>query len=149
MGWPARVERTVIEASSSMRTRAGGRAGATAQGCNVAAGVGASRTGMTGARVDAGGGRWIWARGRRAGGRRAAGALPEHGVAGAVPWARHGAGHARLFDDQVAWLAVACSKGAVMGLMRIAWRTVGAIVTRVAEDAMAGVDRFAGLRRIG
>ena len=33
--------------------------------------------------------------------------------------------------------------------MRIAWRTVGAIVTRVTEDAMAGVDRFAGLRRIG
>jgi transposase len=36
-----------------------------------------------------------------------------------------------------------------MALMRVAWRTVGAIVTRVAEDAMAGVDRFAGLRRIG
>jgi hypothetical protein len=26
---------------------------------------------------------------------------------------------------------------------------VGAIITRVAADAMAGVDRFAGLRRIG
>lgn len=35
------------------------------------------------------------------------------------------------------------------GVMRIAWRTVGAIVTPVAEDAMAGVDRFAGLRRMG
>ncbi len=33
--------------------------------------------------------------------------------------------------------------------MRIAWRTVGAIVTRVAKDAMSGVDRLAGLRRIG
>jgi transposase len=74
---------------------------------------------------------------------------PEHGVVVAVPWARHSAGHSRLFDDQVAWLAVACSKSALMGLMRIAWCTVGAIVTRVAEDAMAGVDRFAGLRRIG
>ena len=75
---------------------------------------------------------------------------PEHGVVvAALPWARHGAGHTRFFDDQVAWLAVACSKSAVMTLMRIAWRTVGAIVTRVAEDAMAGVDRFAGLRRIG
>jgi transposase len=75
---------------------------------------------------------------------------PEHGVlVAAVPWARHGAGHTRFFDDQVAWLAVACSKTAVTELMRIAWRTVGAIVTRVAEDAMSGVDRFARLRRIG
>ena len=73
-----------------------------------------------------------------------------HGVVvAAVPWARHGAGHTRFFDDQVAWLAVMCSKSAVMELMRIAWRTVGAIVTRVADDAMAGVDRLAGLRRIG
>ena len=70
------------------------------------------------------------------------------GVA-AVPWARHGAGHTRFFDDQVAWLAVTCSKSAVMALMRIAWRTVGAIITRVAADATAGVDQLAGLRRIG
>lgn len=75
---------------------------------------------------------------------------PEHGVVVvAVPWARHGAGHTRFFDDQVAWLAVACSKSAVTKLMRVAWRTVGAIVSRVARDAMTGVDRFAGLRRIG
>jgi transposase len=75
---------------------------------------------------------------------------PEHGVVvAAVPWARHDAGHTRYFDDQAAWLAVACSKTAVTQLMRIAWRTVGAIVTRVAADAMAGTDRFAGLRRIG
>jgi transposase len=74
----------------------------------------------------------------------------KHGVVvAAVPWARHGAGHTRFFDDQVAWLAVACSKTAVTELMRIAWRTVGAIVTRVAQDAMAGMNRFAGLRRIG
>lgn len=75
---------------------------------------------------------------------------PEHGVlVAAVPWARHGAGHTRFFDDQVAWLAVTCSKTAVTALMRIAWRTVGAIITRVAADAMAGVDPLAGLRRIG
>jgi transposase len=73
-----------------------------------------------------------------------------HGVVvAAVPWARHDAGHTRYFDDQAAWLAVACSKTAVTQLMRIAWRTVGAIVTRVAEDAMAGTDRLAGLTRIG
>lgn len=31
----------------------------------------------------------------------------------------------------------------------MAWRTVGAIVTRVVADAEAGADRFANLRRIG
>ena len=73
-----------------------------------------------------------------------------HGVVvAAVPWARHGAGHTRYFDDQVAWLAVTCSKSAVMALMRIAWRTVGAIITRVAADAVSGVDRLGGLHRIG
>jgi transposase len=33
--------------------------------------------------------------------------------------------------------------------MRIAWRTVGAIIGRVASDAEARVDQLAGLRRIG
>jgi transposase len=74
----------------------------------------------------------------------------EHGVVvAAVPWARHDAGHTRAFDDQTAWLAVACSKTAVTELMRIAWRTVGAVITRVSADIEAGVDRLAGLRRIG
>lgn len=74
----------------------------------------------------------------------------EHGVVvAAVPWARHGAGHTRFFDDQVAWLAVACSKTAVTKLMRVTWRSVGAIVTRVVDDALAGTDRLSGLTRIG
>jgi transposase len=77
-------------------------------------------------------------------------ACPEHGVTvAAVPWARHDTGHTRGFDDTVAWLAVACSKTAVCELMRIAWRTVGAIVRRVCGDIDAVTDRFAGLRRIG
>lgn len=66
-----------------------------------------------------------------------------------VPWARHGVGHTRDFDDTVAWLATQSSKTAVVELMRIAWRTVGAIVTRVSADIDARVDRLAGLRRIG
>ena len=66
-----------------------------------------------------------------------------------VPWARHGAGHTRDFDDQAAWLAVHVSKSAVVELLRVAWRTVGAIVTRVSADIDARVDRLAGLRRIG
>lgn len=67
----------------------------------------------------------------------------------AVPWARHGAGHTHAFDEQVAWLATQCSKSAVTELMRVAWRTVGAIITRVWEDVEKVHDRFAGLSRIG
>ncbi|WP_129711144.1 ISL3 family transposase [Haloactinopolyspora alba] len=66
-----------------------------------------------------------------------------------MPWARHGAGHTHAFDQQVAWLATQCSKSAVTALMRIAWRTVGSIVTRVCADIDARVDRLSGLRRIG
>lgn len=74
----------------------------------------------------------------------------EHGVIAAqVPWARHGAGHTYAFDDTAAWLVTHCSKSAVRDLLRIAWRTVGSIVTRVVADAEASTDRFAGLRRIG
>ena len=73
-----------------------------------------------------------------------------HGVVvAAVPWARHGAGHTRAFDDTAAWLAVHCSKAAVVELLRVGWRTVGAIVDRVSADARAGVDLLGGLRRIG
>ncbi len=42
---------------------------------------------------------------------------PAHGViTAAVPWARHGAAHTRFFDDQVAWLAAACSKTTITAL---------------------------------
>jgi transposase len=69
---------------------------------------------------------------------------PDHGVVvAAVPWARHGAGRTRFFDDQMAWLAVTCSKTAVCQLMRIAWRSVGAIVARVCADVDAVTDRLA------
>lgn len=75
---------------------------------------------------------------------------PEHGpTVIQVPWARHGAGHTRAFDDTVAWLAVHTSKTAVVELLRIAWATVGAIVTRVVDEARAARDPFDGLCRIG
>ena len=74
----------------------------------------------------------------------------DHGVVAAqVPWARHGAGHTYAFDDTAAWLVRHCSKSAVRDLLRIAWRTVGSIVTRVVADAEAKTDRFTGLTRIG
>jgi transposase len=66
-----------------------------------------------------------------------------------VPWSRHGAGHTYAFDEQVAWLATQTSKSAVTQLMRIAWRTVGAIITRVWADVEELHDRFAGLTRLG
>ncbi|MBD0281401.1 MAG: ISL3 family transposase [Thermoleophilaceae bacterium] len=73
-----------------------------------------------------------------------------HGVVVcAVPWARHGSRFTRAFEDQVAWLAVNCSKTAVAALVRIAWRTVGGICERVAAEAGREVDLLAGLRRIG
>jgi transposase len=74
----------------------------------------------------------------------------EHGVTvAAVPWARHDARHTRAFDDTVAWLVTHTSKSAVMALMRIAWRTVGAIAGRVVADGRAAHDPFDGLTRIG
>lgn len=81
---------------------------------------------------------------------------PIHGVVVAhVPWAGHGAGHTHSFDQQVAWLVVRTSKSAVVELMRIAWRTVGAIITRswaataAARADKHGTDGLDGLRRIG
>jgi transposase len=107
-------------------------------------------------RFDAGAGRRRW-RHLDAGGLKLyleAGAprvrCRRHGVVvAAVPWARHDAGHTRDFDAQVAWMATECSKSAVAALMRTAWRTVGAIITRFQSDHDAGIDRLAGLARIG
>lgn len=77
-------------------------------------------------------------------------ACPTHGpTVRQVPWARHSAGHTHAFDQQVAWLATQCSKSAITQLMRIAWRTVGGIITRVCADIDARVDRLAQLTRIG
>ena len=75
---------------------------------------------------------------------------PQHGITVvAFPWARHRARHTIAFEDQCAWLAAHCSRSAVEELMRVAWRTVGAIVTRVVADAHGRSDPLEGLRRIG
>ena len=66
-----------------------------------------------------------------------------------VPWARHDVGHTRDFDAMAAWLAVRTSKSATCQLLRVAWRTIGSIITRVNDDVEATVDRLEGLRRIG
>jgi transposase len=75
---------------------------------------------------------------------------PTHGPTVAqVPWARHGAGHTYDFDDQVAWLVTHSPKSTVADLMRVAWRSVGAIIARVVADGRAAHDPFGGLVRIG
>lgn len=72
-----------------------------------------------------------------------------HGViVAAVPWARHDSVFTRSFEDQVAWLTVQASKTAVSQLMQVAWRSVGWICTRVAEEQAQVRDLFAGLKRI-
>ncbi len=74
----------------------------------------------------------------------------EHGpTVIAVPWARHDAGHTRVFDETAAWLTVRTSKSATCTLLRVAWRTIGAIVTRVNNEVETHIDRLDGLRRIG
>jgi transposase len=73
-----------------------------------------------------------------------------HGVVVcAVPWARHDSRFTRAFEDQVCWLAVNTSRTAVAELMRVAWRSVGTILERVAAEAVRDVDLLDGLRRIG
>ena len=75
---------------------------------------------------------------------------PEHGVVVvSFPWARHKARHTVYFEDQCAWLATHASRSAVCELLRIAWRSVGAIAARVVADAHGRVDPLEGLRRIG
>ncbi len=69
-----------------------------------------------------------------------------------VPWARHGARYTRHFEDTVAWLVTRTSKSTVAELMRVGWRTVGSIITRVGERGrgQAGGSRApATLRKLG
>ncbi len=70
-------------------------------------------------------------------------------VVAQVPWARHDSRFTVAFEDQCCWLAVNASKKAVAELMRVTWRTVGSICKRVADEATAQRDLFAGLKRIG
>ncbi|MCA1699318.1 MAG: transposase, partial [Actinobacteria bacterium] len=70
-------------------------------------------------------------------------------VVAQVPWARHDSRFTIAFEDQCCWLAVNTSKKAVAELMRVTWRTVGAICERVADAQIAQRDLFAGLKRVG
>lgn len=66
----------------------------------------------------------------------------------AVPWARPGSRYTCDFEDVVAWLAQQMAKKPIAGLMRIAWDTVGRIVTRVVADHL-DEHRLEGLIAVG
>jgi transposase len=77
-------------------------------------------------------------------------ACAEHGVVvAAVPWARPGARCTTGFEDTCAWLAAHAAASVVATLLRVTWRTVTAIVTRVVADLAERTDRLDGLRRLG
>lgn len=76
---------------------------------------------------------------------------PEHGVlVEGVPWARHASRFTRDFELMVAWTATGMSRSMASQLMRVDWKSVGDICTRVRLSLERGMpDRMEGLRRIG
>jgi transposase len=65
-----------------------------------------------------------------------------------VPWARPGARHTRDVEDLAAFLAQRVDRTTVARLLRVAWKTVTAIVVRVVADTLDPA-RLDGLYRIG
>ena len=75
---------------------------------------------------------------------------PTHGVVvAAVPWARPGGRVTTEFEDTCAWLTAHAPASVVAALLRVTWRTVTAVVTRVVADLAGQVDQLDGLTRIG
>jgi transposase len=75
---------------------------------------------------------------------------PEDGVVVAhVPWARPSAKHTWAFEDTCAWLAAHTALSVLTVFLRIAWRTVAAIVTRVVADGRDTNDLLSGLVKVG
>ncbi|HEY5045989.1 MAG TPA: ISL3 family transposase [Solirubrobacteraceae bacterium] len=74
---------------------------------------------------------------------------PEHGVrVEGVPFARHGAGFTRDFEQLVAWLATRTDKTTIRRLVRVDWDTVGRIIGRVCANEL-DADRLHNLFEIG
>ena len=67
-----------------------------------------------------------------------------------VPWSAPCSNFTFAFEERVAYLAQQSSTTAVSTLMRVMWRTVGGIVSRVVPRHLdAEGDRLNGLRHIG
>ena len=69
-------------------------------------------------------------------------------VSEAVPWARPGARFTRAFEQLVAWLAQQSAFSVISRLLRVTWRSVARIVSRVVAEARPRL-RLDGLERIG
>ena len=78
-------------------------------------------------------------------------ACPDCGVTvRQVPWAARGSWFTYAFEDTCCWCALSMSKKACCELMRVAWRTVGDICSRVLSRLEDGMPpRTSGLVRIG
>jgi transposase len=75
---------------------------------------------------------------------------PVHGVVvAAVPWARHDSRFTSTSEDTAAWLACHAAFTVLAALLRITWRSVAAVITRVVAERAGQTDRLTGLRRIG
>lgn len=76
---------------------------------------------------------------------------PEHGIVTAsVPWAEHGSRFTRMFEAEVAYRALHMSKTSVEQSMRIHWKTVGNILSRVKTVLEPDSRiRFTSLKKIG
>ena len=76
---------------------------------------------------------------------------PECGIAAReVPWAAHGPRFTYAFEDACCWCALSMSRAACRKLMRVSWRTVGSICSRVeARLSEARMPVPGGLVRIG
>lgn len=57
-----------------------------------------------------------------------------------VSWAGPSARHTYLFEELVAWLAQRCDKTTIATMLRISWRTVGALIERVVARRRAPID---------
>jgi len=67
-----------------------------------------------------------------------------------VPWAEPGSTFTHAFEERAAYLAQQSSNTAVSKLLRVAWRSVGGIITRVVGRELGPRDgRLEGLRHIG
>ena len=74
-----------------------------------------------------------------------------HGVVSEfVPWARHNSRFTHDFEDHLAYCSLHLNKKETSRLMRVAWNTVGEVLTRVRKDLERNLeDRFNGLEIIG
>ena len=67
-----------------------------------------------------------------------------------VPWASHGSRFTERFEQVTAWVALQMDKSAASKFMRIAWHTVGDIMSRVFESVAAkSASPLEGLVNIG